>query len=147
VALAQPPDNASGGGEQTFTWSVVTGELAAGQAYELIFWSPGQDPLQDGFGLAEPTTGDQVTVNLDVLDSQPGYPLQGGAWQWGVRVVQTEPYRKLAMAGGPRTLIFVPGGTPAPTASPDTPTAIPSHTAIPTATPVPLPTNTPKPIP
>jgi hypothetical protein len=115
---------------------VVAGGLAAGQAYELIFWSPGQDPLQDGFGLAQPTTGAQTTVNLDVLDAQPGYPLQGGAWQWGVRVVQTEPYRKLAMAGGPRTFTFVAGGAPPPPTDPPPP---PPTDPPPTPDPTPIP--------
>lgn len=92
--LLEPGDGDGGGGERIFRWKVDF-TPAAGQAFELIFWKPGQDPMANGFGLASPTLNNNITVNLNVLDDQLGPLLDSGNYEWGVLLVQTSPYKRL----------------------------------------------------
>lgn len=94
VQLLEPGDSDGGGGERIFRWKADF-TPAAGQAFELVFWKPGQDPMASGFGLASPTTNSNVTVNLTALDDQLGPLLDSGNYEWGVLLVQTSPYKRL----------------------------------------------------
>jgi|GEM_PF-460037 len=106
VTLVSPADGASGGGRYTFSW---TANFTPGprQAFELIFWSEGQNPISGGFGMAGTTTSPSVTVNLDALDENQGHPLNPGTYRWGVLLVQPNPgYKRLAYLGGGRQFTF-----------------------------------------
>jgi hypothetical protein len=87
VALLEPNEGDTRDGEVTFRWS-VTGGVPAGQGFEVFFYRPGEDPLTGGFGLAAPTSGSSVQVDLPGLDATAGYPLEPGTYLWGVRLVQ-----------------------------------------------------------
>ncbi len=90
VNLVVPNPGVSGADGVLFDWS-ATGTLAPDEAYELIFWKPGQDPLTQGFGLAAPTRSTQVRVDLTDLDNRLGALLDPGDYLWGIRIVTTEP--------------------------------------------------------
>ena len=94
VKLAWPNDRVSGSGDQLFRWTTNV-MPAEGQAFELIFWREGQDPLAQGFGLAEPTRSTSVTVDLTKEDDRLGALLDPGEYYWGVRLVETDPYARI----------------------------------------------------
>ena len=102
VNLVVPNPGVSGADGVLFDWN-ASGTLAPNEAYELIFWKPGQDPLTQGFGLAAPTRGTQVRVDLTDLDNRLGALLDPGDYLWGVRIVTTEPeYSQVEFTGESR---------------------------------------------
>jgi hypothetical protein len=105
LQLDAPGDGTAAGGKQQFQW-VANFTPPAGQAFELVFWKPGQNPLQSSFGLAAPTTGNSASPDLDDLDSKLGDLLNPGEYLWGVLLVQTEPYQRLQFLGQQRTFIY-----------------------------------------
>lgn len=62
--------------------------------------------MGNGFGLAAPTTGTEITVNLDELDDLLGGRLDNGQYQWGILLVRTEPYERIGYLGGGFTFNF-----------------------------------------
>jgi serine/threonine-protein kinase len=158
VALLEPGEGDTRGGDATFRWNVTGGNLPASQAFEVFFYTLGQDPLRDGFGVAPPTPGNSVQVALAALDADPNLPLEPGVVFWGVRLVDRSTGRPVSLAADGRRLIYQrsqqPGAAPAPdTPAPPTSTPWPTDTpAPPTSTPWPTdtpapPTNTPMPAP
>jgi hypothetical protein len=107
--LREPPDSPADSGERQFAWqtSFVPSD---GQAFELVFWKAGQDPLFNGIGLAAPTAGDHVTINLLVLDEQLGELVEPGDYYWGVLLVRLSPYERLHFFGASRTFTYVHPG-------------------------------------
>ncbi|MBV7336109.1 protein phosphatase 2C domain-containing protein [Chloroflexi bacterium TSY] len=106
VTLISPEDKTSSKEIMDFAWTADF-DLIDNQAFELIFWRPGEDPMQDGLGLAgsgvetvkavSPAIADQFQIlDIDLL--------------WGVRLVQMEPYQPLAYLGGGRSYRFEAGG-------------------------------------
>lgn len=87
------------GGQQVFRWTPV-GDLQPGQAFELIFWRPGQDPMVDGFSPIGARPAPEVRVDLDATSSSLPQLSFGGDYQWGVLLVEMEPYRRLGYLGG-----------------------------------------------
>lgn len=87
VALLEPNDGDTRERDVTFRWNVTAGNLLAGQGFEVFFYKPGEDPLS-GFGLAAPTTGNSVSVDLAGLDADAGSLLDPGTYLWSVRLVQ-----------------------------------------------------------
>ena len=96
VAQLAPPAGSSGAGRIDFSWAAGY-TPPPGQAFELVLWRPGQDPLQHAFGLAEPSVGTTRSVDLDELASILGNLLQPGDYLWGVLLVQTDPYLRLRL--------------------------------------------------
>jgi hypothetical protein len=90
VRLIVPNPGVGGTDRVLFDWE-ADHVLAPGEAYELIFWKPGQDPLVQGFGLAMPTRATEVQVDLPDLDNRLGALLDPGDYLWGVRIVTTDP--------------------------------------------------------
>ena len=105
TVLVSPGEGHRGGGTQRFEWSttVTPGE---NQGFELVFWREGQTAMANGFGLAAPTTGTVVNVDLDVLDSRLGELLEPGPYLWGVLLVQVDPYERLTSLGPTRHFEF-----------------------------------------
>ena len=93
------PLNAELGGQQVFRWAPV-GELQPGQAFELVFWRPGQDPLVDGFSPIGARPAPEVRVDLDATSSSLPQLNFGTDYQWGVLLVEMDPYRRLSYLGG-----------------------------------------------
>lgn len=96
IRLLAPIDGSNGRERQTFEWSA---DFMPGpnQGFELIFWHPGQDPLQQGFGLAAPTSDTSITVNLDELDITLGPLFDRGYYRWGVFLVEQVPYKRISL--------------------------------------------------
>jgi len=114
VRLVVPNDGVSGGGDEIFQWRADF-QLAGDEAFELIFWKPGQNPLTQGFGLALPTQRTRLTVDLNALDNRLGGLLDPGEYRWGVRVVKTtEPYERVEFLGDSRLFRYTPGTTGLP---------------------------------
>jgi hypothetical protein len=109
LELAEPADGASGSGQQRFAWRTTLAP-AEGQAFELIFWRNGENPLANGFGLAAPTTTDNVTVDLAMLDDQLGDRLEPGEYRWGVLLVRVSPYERLHFFGASRMFSYFRSG-------------------------------------
>ncbi len=106
VTLVEPIDGTTAGGQRNFRWS-ANFTPSAGTAFELVFWRPGEDPVANGFGLAAPTTGESVSVDLDALDDILGERLDNGdEYRWGILLVRTEPYTRVNYLGGGYVFIF-----------------------------------------
>lgn len=123
VTLLAPNDGDTLGDSVTFGWAVTEGSLPSGQAFEVIFYDEGQDPLRDGFGLAAPTLNNTIQVNLADLDADPNFPLEPGTYLWGVRLVEQDTGRPIRMAAEGRRLVFerlapIPPPEPTPTPIP-----------------------------
>jgi len=113
---------------------VTNGGLLAGQAYEVIFYQLGQDPLRDGLGMAAPTTNTAIQIDLAGLDANPNLPLEPGVYLWGVRVVTQDTARPIGIAAAGRRFTFerIASSQPSPTVSfQPTPTGTPLPTPIP----------------
>lgn len=118
VKLQSPNDRVSGTGDQLFRWTtnVLPPE---GQAFELIFWREGEDPVDRGFGLAESTRRTSVTVDLSMQDEILDALLDPGEYRWGVLLVEAEPYTRLELVSdtrlfrysGPQSSITAPGNS------------------------------------
>lgn len=87
IHLQSPEDGADLTGNVTFQWS-ANSALPLNQAFELIFWKPGQDALKNGFGLAPPSSKVQITIDLDALDKTLGDLFEPGDYHWGVRLLE-----------------------------------------------------------
>ncbi|MFZ2488253.1 MAG: PP2C family serine/threonine-protein phosphatase [Anaerolineae bacterium] len=133
-ALLQPGDGETVVGDVRFSWRITEGELPAGMGYEVFFYRAGQDLLRDGFGLAQPTRGNELTVNLTTLDDNANYPLAPGDYLWGIRLSP--------VAGGNATRVVVAGRRLTYQRASSQP---PPPVTLPTGTPEPPPTSTPVP--
>jgi hypothetical protein len=122
--LVEPLD-ATLNGRRTFRWSAnVT--LQANQRFELVFWLVGQDPLRDSFGPVGASTETAITVNLDkTVEVLPDRLMPGHDYEWGVLLVEVEPYQRLQFLGGGHRFHFElsgGGGGGGRSGSPATPT-------------------------
>ncbi|MEZ4726288.1 MAG: protein phosphatase 2C domain-containing protein [Caldilineaceae bacterium] len=105
VILTKPLDGESGQGQQLFAWQTDL-QLLPEQAFEVVFWQKGQDPLKDSFGIVGTTTAKQVTVNLN--DLQNAGRLQSGEYRWGILLVKTNPYSRLQLLTNGNQFFFNP---------------------------------------
>lgn len=127
VTLVEPLD-AVLQGRRTFRWSTnVT--LAENQYFELVFWPVGRDPLGSSFGPAGSIKETTLTVDLDkTADVLPHLFQPGQDYEWGVLLVELNPYRRLQYLGGGQRFRFERssggggggggGSAPAPTNTP-----------------------------
>lgn len=93
--LISPPADARLAGMTTFEWRPA-GQLSHGQAYEIVVWSPDQDPGQ-ARGIAPATMMTSQEVNLDPLFESGQFRM--GNLYWTVLIVQREPYLRLTEPG------------------------------------------------
>lgn len=93
--LISPPPDARLAGKAIFEWRPAE-QLAHGQAYEIVVWSPDQDPGQ-ARGIAPATMMTSQEVNLDPLFESGQFRM--GNLYWTVLVVQREPYLRLTAPG------------------------------------------------
>ena len=89
--LLSPARDARPSGITVFEWQPAA-PLEKGQAYEIVVWSPEQDPNQ-ARGIAPPTLGKALEINLDRLFESGQF--REGSLYWTVLVVQKEPYTRL----------------------------------------------------
>jgi len=98
VTLVNPPDGfVPPVGNVTFAWetSVV---LASDQAFELVFWPDGGDPLADGHGPSGTTLDSTMEVKnmSEVFANRAVIPDSNLTYRWGILLVETQPaYRRL----------------------------------------------------
>jgi len=142
VTLVSPNDGDSGGGRVTFSWS-ANSSPSTGQAFELNF----KRPDTAWFGVADVTSNNSLTVDLDGVDNDQNNPLKEGTHQWSIWLVQTSPnYQKIRQISEVRNYTFKRSGgdvqQPAPTEAPT-----PAPTEAPTEAPTPAPTEAPTPEP
>ena len=122
IALQEPAAGAVGGGERLFRWQASQG-LSGNQAFELAFWRPGQDALRDSFGpvgVTQQASGG-MRINLDEADVLLGALLDPGDYLWGVLLVETEPYRRVALLSEARAFRFERSGGGGGQAAPQEP--------------------------
>ena len=93
--LINPPADARLSGLVTFEWRPVS-ELPRGAAYEIVVWSPEQDPNQ-ARGIMPAALVTSQEVNLDRLFESGRF--RTGNLYWTVLVVQREPYLRLTAPG------------------------------------------------
>ena len=91
--LLSPAPDARPSGITVFEWRPAV-PLEKGQAYEIVVWSPEQDPNQ-ARGIASPTPGKALEINLDQLFESGQF--REGSLYWTVLVVQEEPYTRLTL--------------------------------------------------
>ena len=106
VSLESPANTEKVTSSQRFAWGINTGSLSSGQAFELRFWKPGQDPIVDGFGPVGQTNSNQVNVDLATLDVSLEAQFEPGDFEWGVVLVQTNPYKALKLVSETRRLVY-----------------------------------------
>lgn len=111
VKLVAPVSDVVGNGVYQFEWN-ANFVPDPGLAFELVFWKEGQDPLSNSFGLAAPTTGNRVNVDLTALDQNLGDLLNPGPYQWGILLVRQSPYERIEFMGEARTFRFERAGNP-----------------------------------
>ena len=109
VTLVSPLDDVIGGRE-TFEWQ-SSGALESGQAYEMVFWESGQDPLTAGFAVAGAKPASEITVNLDKAVQFVPQLESGTDYLWGVLLVQQAPYARLKLLGGGHEFTFLAAST------------------------------------
>lgn len=107
VTLVQPL-NSSLSGPQTFSWATDI-VLAENQAFEMVFWEVGQEPVANGFSPPGAVRATSVTIDLDrFAASEQGSRLliRSRRYQWGVLLVETSPFKRLRHLGGAHTFVF-----------------------------------------
>jgi hypothetical protein len=92
-ALLRPALDARLRGVTQFEWSPISA-LPDGAFYEMVVWSPEQDPNQ-AWGVAPPRITRSLTLNLDELFQSGRF--RGGNLYWTVLVVEQNPYRRLTL--------------------------------------------------
>ncbi|MEZ4709939.1 MAG: SUMF1/EgtB/PvdO family nonheme iron enzyme [Caldilineaceae bacterium] len=129
-------------GRQTFRWTsnII---LDAGQYYEMVFWPVGRDPMINGFSPVGASVENQVSTDLDMAGRSLSHLLIAGQeYEWGVLLVELNPYHKLQYLGGGHRFRFEyssggggsAGGGQQSTGTPKT-TATATLTPSPTSTP------------
>ncbi|MEZ4713884.1 MAG: protein phosphatase 2C domain-containing protein [Caldilineaceae bacterium] len=96
VELISPNDGDSTSSRIFFKWE-ANFELGVNQAFELVFWRPGQDPMRDGLGLAGAGPLASVAVSADAA-AQKG--VGNTELEWGVLLVNLQPYGRIQFLGG-----------------------------------------------
>ncbi len=91
VELLAPSNGASGQGKVQFQWQ-ATFALQANQAFEVVFWREGDDPMGKSYGWGGTSTATSQIINFD--SASPDQYL------WGVLLVETNPYKRLQYLGG-----------------------------------------------
>lgn len=100
----------------TFSWEsdIV---LAPNQAFELVLWEDGQDPMKDGFSPIGAGPEQTISVNFDTAaESLHGKLNSARHYTWGVLLVETQPYRRLQYLGGGYRFYLVLNGNQLPPA-------------------------------
>lgn len=107
-ALLAPPLNARLDGMVQFVW-LPTSALPTGALYEVVVWSPEQDPNQ-AWGVAPPVLTQSLWLNLDDLLRSGRF--REGSLYWTVLVVQQDPYQRLTLPADSerRYLVLATGG-------------------------------------
>jgi hypothetical protein len=99
VTLAEPLDPVLQG-RRTFRWATSV-PLAENQYFELVFWPAGRDPMSNSFGPAGSIKETAIAVDLDkTADILPQFFQSGQDYEWGVLLVELNPYRRLQYLGG-----------------------------------------------
>ena len=127
LALLEPLD-AVLNGRRTFRWSTDVA-LTSNQYFEIVFWPAGRDPMSSAFGPVGSIKETTITVDLDkTADTLPALFQSGQNYEWGVLLVELNPYRRLQYLGGGQRFRFERSsggggggggeGAPAPTNTP-----------------------------
>jgi hypothetical protein len=77
----------------TYRWETPY-VLADNEAFEVVFWRSGGNPMQEGRGWGGTTRNGSITINWDNIDAAPD------AYEWGVLLVNANPYKRLHYMGG-----------------------------------------------
>jgi len=109
VQLVGPGEGTTSSGSVDFQWS-SNFTPGPGMGFELVFWKEGQSPMTNGFGLAAPTKGTKVSVDLGALDNKLGELLDPGPYKWGILLVRVSPYERVQFMGQSRTIRFERSG-------------------------------------
>ena len=100
ITPVNPLDNEASSQALRFAWT-ANFTPSPDYAFEVVFWRNNQEPLKQGLGMAAPTLGTSVNVNLSELDNRLGDRLEPGSYQWGVLLVRTAPkYERIRFLGG-----------------------------------------------
>jgi hypothetical protein len=90
-----PSEGAANSSATKFKWS-ADAALAAGQAFEVLFWRQGEDARKDGKPVLGAAPATETTL--------PVQNLTQGSYRWSVWLVQVEPaYERLRQLSEPRT--------------------------------------------
>lgn len=94
-------------GRRVFRWN-TTITLKDNQYFEMVFWPVGQDPLRASFGPAGSVKTSEISVDLDKAAQTlpPDLLVYGHEYQWGVLLVEINPYKRLQYLGGGQHFYF-----------------------------------------
>ena len=99
ATILQPLDNTSSNNPTLFSWQ-PDGDLAPGQEYEVVFWNPQNQTINQAVGWVRSATATSVVIPADRRAP--------GAYNWALVLVMPEPYQRLRMLAGPFTFA-IPG--------------------------------------
>lgn len=116
VTLVRPPADTTLAGPATFEF--ITGYLLrSGEGFEVVVWARGNDAMTSSYGVAAPLVQNrsdgryQVTGDLrEIIIDGNGNRLSLGAYEWGILVIQIDPYKRLAHLDGKQLINYNPGG-------------------------------------
>lgn len=83
-------------GLKEFSWQ-PNFALGYGEAFELIFWRIGQDPMIHGFSPLEASGASTVLVDLEESIRRIPQLQNGYDYVWSVLLIQTHPYQRLKL--------------------------------------------------
>ena len=99
ILQPQPADNHSSNTPTNISWN-PDGELAAGQEFEVVFWNPQTQIINQAAGWVRSGTATSIVIPADKKSP--------GTYNWALFLVIPEPYQRLRMLAGPFTF-SVPG--------------------------------------
>ena len=100
-----PQERATGlTGKVRFAWD-YPGALQPGQAFEVRIWKESQDHL----GAAEPTTAQELTIDLDVAPGIKGNNNAEGDYLWAVAVIEKATGARIGRESEARHFSYTPG--------------------------------------
>jgi hypothetical protein len=104
ITVVGPEIGATLRGTVTFEWRDASGfALGPGEQYELIFWTPGQDPMVSGLSPVGASNDKVKTFDLAQFESLLGLT-PGGSYFWGVRL--WDGSRAVRMLSEARSFIY-----------------------------------------
>lgn len=100
------PLDAKLGGRQNFRWQAGF-TLKKNEGFQVIFWEPGQNPLEEGIAVQGATESSEATIDLDKAMSFASQLMPSKNYQWGVLLVRLHPPKRLKFLGKGHQFLLV----------------------------------------
>lgn len=116
LALIEPKETVLRG-QYIFRWHTDL-TLTGNQAFEIILWEEGSDPMVAGLGPVGAGQYTEIRVDLDQAIDRIPQLNSGRQYRWGILLVETDPYRRLSFMGQSHSFQLERSRTSSPTKTP-----------------------------